>query len=270
MASVRVRFTGSTTPRIDSVHLKETQELDYRTFRHVHSEVEHYTIFTPNDWYYFDAFGRTVHSAAVNPDDNNTLSESSFVNATQSIYESYFAALVQTQLMSRVDSTKALKAKLFTTRTRLCVVAPVAYAMMTLLTLMLTCCIGIIAVGITAKTALKEEPVGLFGRAAVLLDSDVLPLIRALRQNHPKEKSVVALLKQKYTVKESRCWSETVLGNKSDILRVTDLEQRLPKETRSDYVKRQCVKVWTLILAPYRKLKLVLGRRREQTQAMKL
>lgn len=268
-ASVRMQFDDAKDPQVIDVDPQAKAEIFSDNFRAFHSTITLYQTYDASNSFKSDAFGRTVFYYAQKLNTASSVNHTSIVEATRTVYKTLFAALAQSQLMARRDIPEQLYGQLLQSRTRLYVVAPVAYAMITLLALMLICSIGIFVVATTVKTGLKEEPIGLFGRAAVLLKSEVFTLVEDVRRDHAGEKSLVKVLKKRYTIEKSRCFFEREPGTDNHVLKVRDLSPK-PIVTRWARVKKRLAPFWAMISKPFKKLGLVWKKRRERNQAIRL
>lgn len=155
-----------------------------------------------------DSFGRKVYRYAQQLSGNGPIEVTHAVNATEKMYSTFFAALAQRQLFrTRAMPKTGMPGKLFSIQTRLKVVTPIAYILIGLLTLMLVCSVALFVLACTSISVLMEEPVGLLGRAILLMHSDVYPFISDVTAEHPNGR-VVKTVKKLYSVKTSQCYMD--------------------------------------------------------------
>ena len=141
-----------------------------------------------------------MYSYAAKLSGGFTLSPETVSNATQAVYQTMFAALTETQLMATRPTAQSLNGTRLVTTTRLYIVVPVAGALISLLALMLICSVLLFFQAYTISSVLKEDPVGLLGRAGVLFQSDVLSFIEKFCQEHGPEVKLVEQVEKEYSL----------------------------------------------------------------------
>jgi hypothetical protein len=244
-ASVKMSFATNGQPQVISISPNATHEMLQQNFEALHSSLHQYTTFDVSGTYKSDAFGRSVHTLAQMLSESSTLDPESALNATETVYATLFAALAETQLMYTQQSPKSMTGNLTSAITRLYVVVPIACAMLALLFLMWICSIGIFTQTYTTTSILKEDPVGLLGRAVVLLQSDIFAFISDVLKDNPAQMEVVKLVKDKYTVKESICFFDHDEAAASKIVQIKGLKPKLAQPpSRVARMKSWFAKKW--------------------------
>ena len=114
--------------------------------------------------------------------------------------------MVNTRLFDKAATPRTAQGTLFTSETRLFVVTPVAYTVVGILCFILICNIFLFIYAERNHSILYEEPIGLLGNAALLHESDVSVFVSEFREKHKKKYDKREFVKERYTVKESKCW----------------------------------------------------------------
>ena len=237
-ALVTMSFAPDSQPKVISISPKEETEMINQNFEDIHATLHTYTYFDPSGTFKSDAFARAVHTVTQKLSESSTLNPDSALNATKAMYETMFAALAGTQLMYPLGSSRSMTGNLDVATTRLYVVIPIACAELALLFLMLACSIGLLIYAYSFSSILQEDPVGLLGKAVVLLGSDIFDFIPRVVHANPNKVKVAKLVEKKYAMKQSSCYFDQNPGEASMTVHVEGLEPKpvLPP-SRLDRIK---------------------------------
>ena len=177
-----------------------------------------------------DTFGNAVHSYAANLSPASEFQAGIYREATEEMYTTMFAALANTQLMQSRPAIVTSSGLQTTVKIHVYVSIPIAVVLCTLLCCMIGCTIGLIVHVETHSAILKDEPVGLLGRALVLLRSDVMDFAEQLEKEHP-EGQYIAQVNQNYSWANSECWLGEEDDGRGRVIRVEKLEEIEPEYT---------------------------------------
>ena len=265
-AHVSMQFASDgTAQQAISVDMMSTVDMNYSNWRTINSHLNLYQFFDVSGDIKADTFGQTVYSYAAKLSGGSTLRPEAVSNATQAVYQTMFAALTETQLMATRPTAQSLNGTRLVTTTRLYIVVPVAGALISLLALMLICSVLLFFQAYTKSSVLKEDPVGLLGRAGVLFQSDVLPFIEKFRQEHGPEVKLVEQVEKEYSLKQSRCWYEG--GSGDDIGRIRMKYLSWMSVPKASFIGRARLMIWKIqhrlkMWTPFSKSKKAWQRRK--------
>ena len=239
-ALVTMSFAANSQPKVVSINPKETAEMVNENFEDIHSTLYTYRYFDPSGTYKSDPFARAVHTVTQKLSGSSILGPESALNATKVVYETLFAALAETQLMHPLESPRVMTGDLAAANTRLYVVIPIACAELAILFPMLVCSIGLLIYAYEFTSILHEDPVGLLGKAVVLLGSDIFGFISSVLEANSEGTKVVKLVRKKYAIKKSTCYFDQDQGEASMTVHVKDV-RRKPVQPPSRIVR---MKTW--------------------------
>jgi hypothetical protein len=261
--SVQMQFESLTAPRVINIDLSKERPMFSDNFRALHSSLPLYRTYDASNGFLSDAFAKSVYTTASKIEDNTTNHAMAVKEATRSLYPTLFAALLLTQLMPNLADAQTLNARFFQPITRIYVVQPVAYSMMALLCMMTVVSMAIFILAIKNRTGLTEEPVGLLGRAVILLRSELLPWLETLRSEQGRSQGdnekLATSIKEDFAVETSECWVEHECGGPelvdADVIRISGLVRKKNKKPKLlTRVKTVCLRCWNMIISPARKL----------------
>ncbi|KAI9667842.1 MAG: hypothetical protein M1821_000661 [Bathelium mastoideum] len=223
--ALTMAFEDGGPGQLGDVTLQNTSRIQSTSLRTLHSYLPEYGLSSPSSDLDSDSFGNVVHAYAQRLAPESNIDNDAYLNSTGVMYSTLFAALVTTQLIEPLQPPLVGTGTLATTVTRLYVVLPIAYSLITLLAVMTVCTVVIFVYVERTNSILQEEPQGLLGRAMVLLQGDVMEFVERVRERHPTERKLLEYVKKHYTVRSSKCWYEGELGPSWGSIRLTDLEE---------------------------------------------
>ena len=207
-ASLTMSFDGITPKGLVSIvpepnpHLLRSQG-----FRTLHATLPGYQISGYSHALNADTFGNAVHECAQKLSPQSEFRSTVYREAMETVYSTFFAGLTHTELTKSRQQVRSFDGVLVTAAVKLYVLLPIAAALAGLLFFMIACTVALIVYAELCSTVLREEPIGLLGRALVLVRSQVMVTGQELQQRHPKGE-LIEQVKQNYTWKESTCWYE--------------------------------------------------------------
>jgi hypothetical protein len=174
--------------------------------------VHDYTFFDPSNTFSADAFGFSVYNHAKNQNSSFPIQPDLLKSSAEDVFTTFYAGLVNTQLMEQAASPRIAQGTLSLPITRLYVVTFIAYIIVGFLGVILVCNILLFIYTETKHSILHEEPIGLMGNAALLRGSDVSAFVSEFRERHGNGIDMRKFVKKKYTMKESMCWFDDQEG----------------------------------------------------------
>lgn len=175
-----------------------------------------------------DSFGRVVHGYARRLRPDVLIDRGALLQATETVYSTFFAALATTELMQQPREVRMLDAQLFSDVTRLFASLPIAYVLIFLLFSMMLSTIGIFVHAERRKSSLQEEPRGLLWWAMILSSSDLMTFVEDFKAQHPVVEKPGEHIEKYWDVKSAKCWCEHRTDEVGGRIRLEDLEERIP------------------------------------------
>ena len=172
-----------------------------------------------------DTLGNAVHSYASALSPSSEFQPEVYRQATEDIFQTMFAGLVSTQLQQPRPAIVDLNGQQTRLATHLYVSLPVAAVICTLLLFMIICTIILIWHVERSSVALAEEAVGIFGKALVLLRSDVMDFARHVEARYPAGERVDQV-KLNHTLASSECWVQGNIGSRAEMIFLGDLKEK--------------------------------------------
>lgn len=176
-------------------------------FRDLHSTLPAYKQIGFSSTLNSDTFGNAVNAYAQTLSPGSEFQPEIYLPAMEKMYTTLFAGLTHLQLTRAREAQLNSYGTLTTATTKLYVLFPVAVTLAILLVFMITSTIVLIVYVELARNILTEEPIGLLGKAFLLLRSEVLEIATVLQDRHAPDQ-LFDQVKQNYTVSDSTCWYE--------------------------------------------------------------
>lgn len=183
-----------------------------------------------------DSFGRVVLVYAQKLTPTVQIDPVSITNATETVYNTFFAAFVRNELMSVPEEPSDLHASLQKSAMRLFTVDPIAYALEALICMILLCTIGIFVHVELTTSCLQEEPQGLLRFAMLLCKSDVMTFVESFRSSNPEDKHPGKTVEKHWSMAEAKCWYEES-SDSAGRIRLEGLKRLSPVTTKWQTVK---------------------------------
>ena len=241
-AIVDLTFPTADRAQVSNVEVLDREQLHSLSFSNMDSNLRGYTLFAVSSK--ADAFGQAVLSYVKELTGSSKLEANAALNATKSVYRTLFAALAITELMAVRDTPKTLFGTRLLNRTRLYVVAPVAYAFIALLAVMLFCSIGLLFRSCRTTSILREEPVGLLGKANLVYKSDIVSRIEDFYSPPGQNEELVQMVARDQSVKTAQCWYEKDPNTNMYRIRLDGLGWSTPKLSIAQHINLKLSKIW--------------------------
>jgi hypothetical protein len=224
-ANLTMSFDGIMPKGFDSIVAeRDPHHLRFQNFRTMHATLPDYTISGFSHALNADTFGNAVHAYAQKLSPHSEFRPTVYREAMETIYSTLFAGVTHIELTKPRQQVRSFDGTMVTATTKLYVLVPIAAALAGLLSFMIACTVVLIVYVERCSTILMEEPIGLLGRALVLLRSQVMKAAADLQDRHPPGQ-LIDQVKQNYTVKDSRCWYEGDSHAGTGKIRVEGLHQ---------------------------------------------
>jgi hypothetical protein len=172
------------------------------------SNLNTYSIFDSSSSYRGDAFGFYAYSYALKQNATAPFAPSILLPATESMFTTFYATLANILLFTPKSTAQALEGTIFTATTRLFIVTPVAYAIVSVLFLALVCNIFLFCYAAKHHSSLTEEPVGMPGNALLVGSSGVRDFVETFKVENEGEAKALKFINKNYTVKEAKYFVE--------------------------------------------------------------
>jgi uncharacterized protein DUF3433 len=127
-------------------------------------------------------FGQLVYQIAQKSNPGSPLDPAALMGATKALFSTTFSIFASTTLFQPIGTYSSVVGTHSDSETRLVVVSPVAYIILSVLVLVAFMNITLFSYS-KQQTILYEEPVGLLGSAALLFDSGLLSIVKSLRES---------------------------------------------------------------------------------------
>lgn len=139
------------------------------------------------------------------------------------MYRTVFAALTKLEFMRPLLSSKYMPGHAAIGQFRHHVVLPVAYALISLVASMLVCSVGLFLYACAYPSTLKEDPIGLLGKANVLFQSDVALFMERFYCMLSEDENLVKRATKEYSIRASGCWYERERDGDTGRVRIKNL-----------------------------------------------
>ena len=164
----------------------------------------------------------------------------SYKVAMEEVFSTLFASTAAMMMLPPTEGQALRTAILSTSVFRLYPNDLVAYVLMALIFLMTLCTMAIFRSVCTTRSILTEEPVGLLGRARVLLNSDVGKFVAEFYDQHHQKTSIAKYVNKYYTVDRSKCYFDHD-GWGSGGIRLEDLDWRWHVKSRDNVSSEETI-----------------------------
>ena len=207
-ADVMMSFDGSGAKGIVSIDYKTPMPFTSISLRTLVANLPLYRLQGVSGSIKNDMFGDAVYSCAKVLDPDSVFRSGNYLKATETVYQTMFAALTSNELMVPQSTVRVYDSRLATPSTHLYVSVPITAVLSALLLAMIICTLVLIIYAAKTTSILTEEPIGLLGKALILWRSDVTTFAEKVRADHPPGENLIGIVKKEYTVESSSCWYE--------------------------------------------------------------
>jgi hypothetical protein len=157
-----------------------------------------------------DEFMRTVYGIATKRQPDSPFLPDAIIDAATTLWSTTFAVFASTELFTPASTPLNATGFYSTEVSRLIVVSPIAYIILSVLILVALLNISLFIYA-SEKSILLEEPVGLASAAIILYRSDVNVIVAKLMEENNVDKIKKTLLQQE-KLKKYRYWFKEELG----------------------------------------------------------
>lgn len=168
--------------------------------------LHNYMIFDPSNTITGDQFGYAVLQYAQSQNRSSPLTPDLYKSSMSQLYSTLFVGFASSALLQDVSTSQTATGSLSIPVQRLYVVSPIAWAIVAVLACTLLCNVYLWVYAATKHSDLVEEPKGLLGNAALVVEGGVSELVKDFRRKHPDDWKVEKDIKDYYTVDNSRCY----------------------------------------------------------------
>ena len=158
-----------------------------------------------------DAFGLAVLETARARNSSSPFDSATMLNATADVYATVFAGITHLALIGPLSSSSAAslprqQATVSTSVVRLYVTRPIAWTLEVLAFSMLLCTASLFVYAQCRESILREEPVGLLGRAVVLDGSNIADVVQDAKVQKPEDEKVRKFIMKRYPADQMKVW----------------------------------------------------------------
>lgn len=172
-------------------------ELDPFEYQKFDLSLPNFQVFDPTARFHTDAFGRAVFEYARKKNPSSPLDTPVLIECMGNIFTSTVAFLTGTTLFQPLTEPRPATAVWSTTKTKLFVVAPVAYTVVVVLIFVAVCNVSLIWHVEWYPSCLGAEPSGLLRLAALLGESNLPDVVARLRERHPEVRDIQKFVRRR-------------------------------------------------------------------------
>jgi len=226
--SLTVSQQPNTPPQYISFTPSNSAPIHPELYLTLETTLNRYKFIDPSNSIQADAFGFSVLSYAGMQNPSSPIIPYLIMDSMEELFTTLYAGLVTTLQLQQTSPPTTANGEFSTPVTRLYVVTPVAYTIVPILFLILVCNILLFIYAEKHHSILYEKPLGILGYAALLNRSEIPEFVSEFQEKHSEVLKIGEFIKEKYDLKEARCY----LDEGSGVISVENLREKDVKRKR--------------------------------------